>query len=999
MTKRTLLLTLLALIAPSALFAANATPIYVWGFGDTVAEVFKAVSQAVNAMGANLTAVAAAIGGIIVIFKYAGAMGRPITPFDLVKYPIVIVLLQQLFLSATLSRDYMVIDETTNTPYSVGNLPVGIGETFSMFSSLQRSILMALDEYYTTPNSISFRNAGLGFGMSVHDMVAAARPLNPAVMMSFNAYMEDCLVNESYANPMFRMRINSSSNLLEDMKVDNNFLTTYYSSADGSPSVEYCPNAWTKLQGDVTLESKKFLRQLANSMGYNINPSVNPSSTEFGDRVGLVAQQYFGMSQDAESYVNQSMLANMDNQAIRTMSAMSGINLSAMAWMTTYTERKAQGAFYSGGMMAKKYMPMMQTILFSIVICVSWILALLTIATHNVQYIRLFLTLTLTISLWMIIASIMNFNFDLQLEKAIKSITYNVTSGSYQIGFKNALDTTIGDRIAMLGYISWLIPVLAFALAKGSDVAFAGLFSALGQAFGVAANQASGAGADRNVPGGHSLFGKDGITVVGHNNGATTHFDGRNERYSSYNGDAGIGDSKTYIDEHSGHVMQTITTQSGASWTRDLNSGQVTQANLKDFNANVIDQEVARETNELAASQNKMKSAQENWANTAQSAINDQVAKALSSKEGLQTAFAEADKNGYGDQFRIGLARATLKHWDTLSQHLESSQRTQEFHTTLTAAAKGDLSAAQNLSNYTDEIDAITRGGNAPSTGDSRSGHDQRTGTSRSGSLGAGAEMGYKDSSTHSSQDSIGASKGDKGSHQTQFAADATASIARELSLSKQHMGAYEQSLAKTHSEAASKLNSYSKAYSEANTEAASAMDKISAMKTLGNSFSSNTLAAAMNGAEQQGISNDAFMGLMINHISSGNYEAATSMVTSFAGSSAHSDALTRVNEGRGAIGSVTNNTDPNFANANLNADPKAAYDNVSGVVSGEYGIDPTAQQRKNVIQLEAENFQAPMGTGGANEEALKRGPVEEHLRKMEKGASNIVNTVKKAFD
>ncbi|MDR2034153.1 MAG: hypothetical protein LBP89_05930, partial [Helicobacteraceae bacterium] len=55
---------------------------------------------------------------------------------------------------------------------------------------------------------------GLGFGMSIHDMVATARPLNQAVMMSFNAYMDDCLVNESYSNPLFKIKLTKSTNLV-----------------------------------------------------------------------------------------------------------------------------------------------------------------------------------------------------------------------------------------------------------------------------------------------------------------------------------------------------------------------------------------------------------------------------------------------------------------------------------------------------------------------------------------------------------------------------------------------------------------------------------------------------------------------------------------------------------------------------------------------------------------------------------------------------------------
>jgi conjugal transfer mating pair stabilization protein TraG len=949
---------LLLFIFPSALFAEG-TPIYVWGFGETIADVFRAVSSAVSDRGAALTAVALSVGSIIVVFKFAGMQGKPITPFDLAKYPAIVILLQQLFLSTNGSPQYMVIDETTNTPYSVGKLPLGIGESFSIFSNMQRSILAALDQHYSTPNSIGFRNAGLGFGMSIHDSIAIARPLNQAVMMSFNAYMEDCLVNESYSNPLFKIKITNSSNLLEDMKVESNFITTYYSTTDGTPSVEYCPNAWSKMASDMTKESRQFLKQLANSMGYN----ASSGSTEFSGKVGKIANHYFSMSESAEQYITQSMLANMNDTGIKTMSALSGINLSAMAWMPAYTERRAQSAFLSAGFMAKKYMPIMQMTLISIVICISWILALLTIATHNVQYIRLFLTLILTISLWMIIASIMNFSFDLQLEKAIKSITYNVASGSYQIGYKNALDSTIGDRLAMLGYISWLIPILAFAIAKASDVAFAGMFGALGQAFGGAANIGAGAGSDRGSPGGFSIADKNGITHVGSNSGATTLFDGRMEQHRAFNGESGIGDIRSWTDQN-GHAMQTITTQSGASWTQDMVTGKVTVANLTNFNANVVDQQVSRETNEYNKAVTNQKTAQENWTNTAQSTISDQVSNALASKEGLQTTFVEADKNGYGDQYRIAFARTTLKHWDTISQHIVGEENRQEIKENLNLAVKGDVSAAASVSSDNRVLDAVNKTGKVMSPGDSTSGHGSRLQTS--GGIGASAEAGVtvSNSDARYRSDNYSNSTGDRGSHQTAFMHDYSVSIAHELSLSKQHMAAYEESLAKTHSEAASKLNSHSTAYSTAESEARSHSEKISAMRTMGDSFSSSSLAAAMNIAREGGISNDQFMGTLIGHISSGNYEAATSYVSSFGGSDAYGRALGQTNEGAAGLTGAKNNTNPNYANANTSADVSGKYKNDSGSVGDKYYVDDRVKLGEKQIGETAENSRGEQGYG-----------------------------------
>jgi hypothetical protein len=327
---------------------------------------------------------------------------------------------------------------------------------------------------------------------------------------------------------------------------------------------------------------------------------------------------------------------------------------------------------------------------------------------------------------------------------------------------------------------------------------------------------------------------------------------------------------------------------------------------------------------------------------------------------------------------------------------MESAEKAQQIKKQVELAASGNVSAAYNVANNTNIIDAVQKSGRGMSPGDSTSGHGSRTQVGGDVSASASASVGSSDTYGRSQTDSLGSSKGDSGSHLTTFAADYSASIARELSLSKSHMAAYEESLVKTHSEAASRLNSHSTAYSEANTEALSHLDKISAMRTLGNSFSSNALASAMNNAAQQGISNDMFMGTMVDYISSGNYEAATSMVS---GSNAHNNALTQVTQGAGAIGSATNNTDPNFANANLNADPKGAYNTTSGAVAGEYSVDDKVTQWQENVVPTAQNYFTPSGTEGANQQNLEKGTVQRYFEDVGKGAKNIARTVKNAFD
>ncbi|MDR2906111.1 MAG: conjugal transfer protein TraG N-terminal domain-containing protein, partial [Helicobacteraceae bacterium] len=151
------------------------------------------------------------------------------------------------------------------------------------------------------------------------------------------------------------------------------------------------------------------------------------------------------------------------------LAATTGIDIGALGFMKPYAERKLQGQFMTSGLLAHEYLPILQMIFTVIIISVSWLLALLAITTANMRYIFMFFWLLLSLVLWLVIASVFNFIFDIELGKAIKNVIYNVNTGGYSILYKSAIDETVGKKLGMLGYLCWLIPVLAFGLAKGSE--------------------------------------------------------------------------------------------------------------------------------------------------------------------------------------------------------------------------------------------------------------------------------------------------------------------------------------------------------------------------------------------------------------------------------------------------------------------------------------------------------------------------------------------------
>jgi hypothetical protein len=826
----------LLLGAPAALFGADdGHPIYVWGHGDKIAEVFKALAQTVDAGSASLTALAFVIGAAIVIFKVVGLQGKPIAATELVKYPLMIIILQQIFLSTTGVPKYIVIDETTEKPYSVGRLPLAIGESFSLFSQMQLSVLSAMDTFFTTPDSISFRSAGLGFGMSVHDSVSTARPLNPSIMATFNAYADNCLANAVFKNPSYQQTLQFSKNLASDMRVIDNYITNYYSPTDGSASVMYCPNVWDKLIVDVSNESQRFLKQLAGSMGYQSNPS-NPSAAldgTFGDRVGVVANTFFGMSADAETYVTQSMLANMNNQGVKTLAAMSGINLGAMAFMPAYAERKAQAGFFTTGAMAKKYMPVMQMILTAIVICSSWILVLLAIATTNMRYIYTFFTLLITIILWSVVSSTMNFIFDLWLQDAVKNVAYDITNGSYIIALKDSLDETIGNKLALLGYLSWLTPLIAFALAKGSDVALAGVFTTIGHAFGGAGTAASGAASDRSASGGHSSIGPNGVGYIATDGGLRQMLDHQHTNKSAFNGiGTGFQESLTGSD---GNGYTKTSTQYG-EWTIDQN-GNFVSMSVHGLNSQISNSEIVRQSEAVKLAQSKTQTDQESYQRSWTRGVSDVIADIENGSLSKSTSLSQQDIEATQKAYNVALEKTTAQFNGSESAHSNKTANANSISTTVDA--RGSV------------------GGNHGIIG---------------GQVNVGTHVEDKRSTEMS--DSITNKTGSDFRSSAAFKEALTANFAEQIALNKQTSAAVENVLSVNHSDTYADIQQKQNSYAQSSQESQTAESNLQAMRQFQNNFSGESMTQLANAMRGSGMSGDEISYTLKQHQINGDYAA-----------------------------------------------------------------------------------------------------------------------------
>lgn len=114
-----------------------------------------------------------------------------------IKHILIATIYIQLFLTPS-SQKVIIEDVVKNSALQVSNLPYGYVIVLSLTSQLEYYTTQAIENAFTTPNSLRINETGLGFGMSTHLRMMEAMPINDDILESFGLYYYNCLKPELY---------------------------------------------------------------------------------------------------------------------------------------------------------------------------------------------------------------------------------------------------------------------------------------------------------------------------------------------------------------------------------------------------------------------------------------------------------------------------------------------------------------------------------------------------------------------------------------------------------------------------------------------------------------------------------------------------------------------------------------------------------------------------------------------------------------------------------
>ncbi|KLE06506.1 hypothetical protein AF78_03000 [Aliarcobacter butzleri L353] len=512
-------------------FAVDA--IYTWGYGEDIKNILISI-KFFTGNATYLIDTAIAIGLLLVMYRETQESNTD----RIMKVAFLALIVSQLFFHST--KDYMVEDEVTNQAFAVTDVPVGIGELFSLFTTTERVLIKAFESSFSTPNSLNYSQVGLGFSMSAHLATNNAMFIDGNAHETFMDYTTYCIAS-GMLDGQINKNLIASENIVDNIRVSG--FETLVHKNNGTVEQMSCQDSYDNY-------IVKYFQSESNSYIQNrIAAQMSLEGSKVDGALQNTSKLFFGMEKSGTEYVMQQMGRNMLKKGLEVMAITTGGDTQALAYGMAKSSSTMENQWQQAGIMTQSTLPMIKAYLTSIVLAMTPLLALLSIMFGDWKYIKMIVTLLTTLMLFSPLASIINYLMYLKLEEIIPAISKGLWMPMLAM---RDINSQIYSYLNFLGYAAMSIPILAYALVKASEQGFVNFMSGMGGAV----TSASNSGANEKVNGaqlGNTKVGGGSHTGV---NGTTTNMGGGSTQTDSVQ----YSDQGAYRD-------QTTTSSNGKSYS------------------------------------------------------------------------------------------------------------------------------------------------------------------------------------------------------------------------------------------------------------------------------------------------------------------------------------------------------------------------------------------------------------------------------------------------
>ena len=359
----------------------------------------------------------------------------------------------------------------------VQNIPLGIGWPASVISRASYWLTKSFETAFGDVDAARYTRFGVAFPQRVVTTMLSVKPITADGKMSLTNFTERCIVPEILENSVKRQELLNAPDI--NALISTNGWVNPARRVFMNNKVLTCTQATEELKKTLeeteipALESRLRLK-----LNVDFKDGVNAAlSTAIPQAESLM----LGVSRTMAESLRQSLMMSAIPETTMTFAAKAGqAPLSAgVAIARSQGNLASEINYRTLSEMARSALPKLRNILEFTVIGLWPMVFLMMLGTGagGAMVCRAYFTLLISVSLWAPITAIINY---LTLHLDMEPMNQLVNSAG---GVTLAAATMIRDAgatsQAMAGSLLWLVPVLAYAVAKGSDMALTAMTSSV----------------------------------------------------------------------------------------------------------------------------------------------------------------------------------------------------------------------------------------------------------------------------------------------------------------------------------------------------------------------------------------------------------------------------------------------------------------------------------------------------------------------------------------
>lgn len=465
--------------------------IYVIAGGDWLSQTLNAI---VIFMNTDSWAIIRRIVTALSVLVVAVSWLRRHNIMDMLGWIATIVLMSLL---VSVRTPVQIIDNSDLTKvHQVDNVPVGLALPASLTTTIGHALVQGYEMVFSQPDSVTYSKTGMLFGANLVARSTDFMSKNPEIATLFPDYVQNCVMGDIFLNGKYTLDelmnstdpytiIFSKPSSLRQVPNYKRFTTTGDNGQTEIKAFLSCEEAAVILKQKLGLDTQTGGKSWSYYARWIFGGRPNPDLL-LNQMLGESYSYFYNSGASASQIIRQNVTMNALRDGIMGYAARNGDTSSLLNIATTSSMEKQRLAHATVGQVALRSLPMSQTLIVGLTIGIFPLMVLggmFNAVTLNV--LKGYVMAIMWVQSWPLLYAILN---------SCMTFYAKANGSPVVLSELSQVQLKYSDLATTAGYLSMLIPPLAWGMLKGLGSGFSSLYSHLASsAISPAATAAAGA--------------------------------------------------------------------------------------------------------------------------------------------------------------------------------------------------------------------------------------------------------------------------------------------------------------------------------------------------------------------------------------------------------------------------------------------------------------------------------------------------------------------------